>query len=110
MMQSSSSTELVVRISRIAFNLSSDKQNKLMAMVSISGLFLSSFSQLSSHRQRHTKGCHIYILFIKNSWFDLFYDICHYSGNQSLVNIKSKFDQTELCAKKVCFYTKTTFR
>jgi hypothetical protein len=49
MMQSSSSTELLVRISRIAFNLSSDKQNKLMAMVSISGLFLSSFPQLSSH-------------------------------------------------------------
>ena len=52
---------------------------------------------------------HIYT-FIKNSWFDLFYDICHYSGNQNLVYVKSKFDQTELCAKKVCFYTKTPFR
>jgi hypothetical protein len=56
MMQSSSSIELVVRISRIAFNLSSDKQNKLIAMVSISGLFLSSFFSIvvPLTKTRHT--------------------------------------------------------
>ena len=98
-MQSSSFLELVVRISRVAFNLSSDKQNKLMVMVSISGLFLSIFFSVVPLPLTQTHHTMSHILFKK----DL-------SGIYLMIHVKSKCDLNELYARKYIRFCYATQR